>query len=90
MTSPTEDHYEFDLVVHRLVRLRHHQGPSSVDDAVKEAARLDWRFLRELRLRGTTRGLGLHWVWWATECCPGLFEAHRLGGSGTAVGTGHG
>ena len=44
MTSPTEDHYEFDLVVHRLVRLRHHQGPSSVDDAVKEAARLDWRF----------------------------------------------
>ncbi len=44
MTSPTEDHYEFDLVVHRLVRLRHHQGYSAVAKAVWEAAGLEWRF----------------------------------------------
>ena len=39
-----EDQHEFALVVRQLVRLRHHQGQSVVDGAVKEAAQLDWRF----------------------------------------------
>ncbi len=37
--QPTEDQYEVALVVRCLVRLRHHQGYSAVDHAVKEAPR---------------------------------------------------
>ena len=40
----SEDQHEFTLVVRCLVRLRHRQGYSAVERAVKEAARLDWRF----------------------------------------------
>jgi len=45
MTSsnrPTEDQYEVALAVRCLVRLRHHQGRSGVEEAVKEAAGLEW------------------------------------------------
>ena len=42
--GPTEDRYEIALVIHHLVRLRHRQGPSAVERAVKEAARLGRRF----------------------------------------------
>ena len=47
MTSsnrPTEDQYEVALAVRCLVRLRHHQGRSGVEEDVKEAAGLEWRF----------------------------------------------
>ncbi len=42
--SESEDQYAFDRVVRHLVRLRHHQAESSVEQAVNEAARLDWLF----------------------------------------------
>ena len=41
---PTEDQYPLALVIRYLVRLRHHQGQSAVEEAVQAAARLDWRF----------------------------------------------
>ena len=41
---PTEDQYKFDLAVRCLVRLRYRQGKRVVELAVKEAARLGWRF----------------------------------------------
>ena len=41
---PTEDQHEFDRVLRLLVPLRHRQGKRVVELAVKEAARLDWRF----------------------------------------------
>ena len=44
ISRPREDQHEFALVVRQLVRLRHHQGDSAVEQAVKEAAGLDWRF----------------------------------------------
>ena len=40
----TDNQHEVALVVRCLVRLRHHQGESSVEQAVEEAARLDWQF----------------------------------------------
>ena len=44
ISRPREDQHEFALVVRCLVRLRHHQSDSAVEQAVKEAAGLDWRF----------------------------------------------
>ena len=37
-----EDQYELALVIRH--RMRHHQGQSGVEQAVQEAAQLDWRF----------------------------------------------
>ena len=42
--GPTEDRYEVALVIHHLVRLRHRQGKSAVEQAVQEAAGFEWRF----------------------------------------------
>ena len=39
-----EDDLEFSRAVEVLTRLRHHQGQSAVEGAVKEAAGLDWWF----------------------------------------------
>ena len=43
---PTEDQYQLALVIRYLVRLRHRQGQSAVEEVVKEAARLEWRFCK--------------------------------------------
>ena len=39
-----EDDFEFARAIEVLTRLRHRQGQSGVEEAVKEAAGLDWRF----------------------------------------------
>ena len=39
-----EDDLEFSRAVEVLTRLRHHQGASAVEQAVQEAAGLEWRF----------------------------------------------
>ena len=44
ISRPREDQHEFALVIRYLVRLRHRQGASATERALKEAARLDWRF----------------------------------------------
>ena len=44
ISRPREDQHEVALVVRSLVRLRHQQGESAVEAALKEAAGLDWRF----------------------------------------------
>ena len=39
-----QDAWELSRVLEVLVRLRHQQGAEVVEGAVKEAARLEWRF----------------------------------------------
>ena len=63
---PREDQHEFNLMVRCLVRLRHHQGQSATERALKEArARL--AVLSELRLGGTMRGRCLQRLWKITR-----------------------
>ena len=61
ISRPREDQHEFALVIRYLVRLRHRQGASATERALKEAAGFEWRFCETCGTEEPSE-LGLHSV----------------------------